>query len=73
MVCECSRADCTALIVISIREYEAVRSDARDFAVVSDHIDRDVETIVRENDRFAVVRKHEGDPADVAEQEDPRS
>ena len=73
MVCECSQIGCTALIVITTAEYEAVRSDARHFAVVAEHVDRDVEFVVRETERFVVVQKREGDPAEVAEQEDPRS
>jgi hypothetical protein len=73
MVCECTQAECAALIVISIPEYEAVRSDARHFAVLVDHFAPDVEVIVRKTERFAVVQKREGDPALVAEQEDPRS
>jgi hypothetical protein len=32
----------------------------------------DVEVIVEETDRFVVVRKREGTPAEIAEEEDPR-
>lgn len=73
MVCECTQPECAALIVISIPEYEAVRSDARHFAVLNDHVAPDVEVIVRQTERFAVVQKREGEPAAVAEEEDPRS
>jgi hypothetical protein len=73
IVCECGRGDCTHLIAISIPEYEEVRSDARHFAVVTEHVMPDVEDIVRETDRFTVVCKREGTPAEIAEDEDPRS
>jgi hypothetical protein len=73
IVCECGQRDCTRVIAISVPEYEAVRSDARHFAVVSTHVMPDVEDVVRETDRFSVVCKHEGTPARVAEDEDPRS
>lgn len=73
ILCECGRGDCTRLVAISIPEYEAVRSDPRHFAVVSTHVIHDVEDVVRETDRFTVVRKHEGTPAKIAEDEDPRS
>lgn len=73
MVCECTQAECTSLIVISIPEYEAVRTDARDFAVLNDHVAPDVEMVVRQTERFAVVQKREGDAADIAEAQDPRS
>ena len=73
MVCECTQPDCTALIVISVSEYEAVRADARHFAVLNDHVAPDVEIVVRQMERFTVVQKREGDAADIAEAEDPRS
>jgi hypothetical protein len=40
--------------------------------VTPDHFIGDVERIVYENDRFAVVAKREGMPADVARDENPR-
>jgi hypothetical protein len=73
MVCECTQAECSALIVISVAEYEAVRADARHFAVLNDHVTPDVEMVVRQTERFAVVQKREGDAAEIAEEEDPRS
>jgi len=33
----------------------------------------DVEEVVEETDRFVVVAKREGTPAEVASEEDPRS
>jgi hypothetical protein len=41
--------------------------------VVRDHVLSDVEDVVEENERFVVVSKREGTPAEVAEREDPRS
>ena len=71
--CECGRSECDRVIAIAIAEYEAIRSDARQFAVIRSHVMPDIEDVVRETERFTVVRKHEGTPAEVAEQEDPRS
>jgi hypothetical protein len=73
MVCECGRPDCSSVIAISIQEYEAVRANPRTFAVDHAHVSPDVEDTVRTTDRFAVVRKREGTPAAIAEEEDPRS
>ena len=73
MVCECGRPDCSSLIAITIQEYEAVRADPRTFVVHHSHVSPDVEEPVRTDDRFVVVRKREGTPAAVAEEEDPRS
>lgn len=73
IICECGNLGCARVIAISISEYQAIRSDARLFAVLPDHVMPDVEDVVRRTDRFTVVRKHEGVPAEIAEQEDPRS
>jgi hypothetical protein len=73
MVCECGRPDCSSLIAISIQEYEAVRADPRSFVVHHSHVSPDVEDVVRTTERFVVVRKREGTPATIAQEEDPRS
>lgn len=73
MVCECGLATCDRMIAITGPEYERVRSDARRFAVVGEHVVADVEVVVDENDRFVVVAKRGGTPAEVVEQKDPRS
>ena len=73
MVCECGRPDCSSLIAISIQEYEAVRADPRSFAVHHSHVSPDVEDADRTTERFVVVRKREGTPATIAQEEDPRS
>ena len=73
MLCECGRDSCDRLVAITVAEYEQVRSDARQFAVVPDHVIGDVERVVRETDRFVVVAKREGTAAAVASEEDPRS
>jgi hypothetical protein len=49
-----------------------VRKDARHFVIIPEHFVGDIEGIVFENDRFAVVAKREGVPADVARDENPR-
>jgi hypothetical protein len=72
MTCECGLSDCQALVAISIGEYEVLRSDPRRFAVVRDHVMADVEEAVSVTDRFVVVQKREGTPAEVSEDLDPR-
>ena len=73
MVCECGRDVCERVIAITTQEYEQIRSDPIQFVVVREHVIGDVERIVFETDRFAVVAKREGIPAEVAVQEDPRA
>jgi hypothetical protein len=73
ITCECALKSCDRLIEITTAEYQEVRSDARQFAIVPEHFIGDIERIVFENDRFVVVAKRAGTPADVATETDPRS
>jgi len=55
-------------------EYRMVRSDLRQSAIVPEHLATDIERIVYETDRFVVVAKREGTPADGARDENqPRA
>jgi 5-bromo-4-chloroindolyl phosphate hydrolysis protein len=72
MVCECGRLECDRVLAITIVEYESVRDDPRQFVVAHDHVVADVERVVAETDRYAVVAKRPGTPAAVAVEEDPR-
>jgi hypothetical protein len=72
VLCECRWVDCDRVIAITLAEYESVRADPRQFAVVHDHVMADVEQVVQETDRYAVVAKRAGTAAAVAIEEDPR-
>jgi hypothetical protein len=73
IACECALKSCGRLIEITMAEYQEVRTDATQFAIVPEHFIGDIERIVSENDRFAVVAKRPGTPADVVTETDPRS
>lgn len=73
MVCECGRETCDRVIAITVAEYERVRRDSRQFVVMREHVMPDIEAVVMKTDRFAVVAKLEGTPAEVAIEEDPRT
>lgn len=73
MVCECGMDPCERLVAITVSEYEQVRGDPTHFVIVQDHLIDDIERLVYETDRFAVVAKREGTPEQVAVAEDPRS
>jgi hypothetical protein len=73
IVCECGTQGCGEIITISTAEYEQIRGEPTHFAVAKTHIVPEVEKIVRESDRFAVVAKHPGTAAEVSTDEDPRS
>ena len=72
-VCECGDDSCTEPIEVSLVEYERVRSDPTLFFVRPGHELPDVESAVERADAYVVVRKHSGDPAELAEQTDPRT
>ena len=72
MVCECGRPTCERRIAISVSEYEDARRDARRFVIAKDHVIPDVERVVAETERYAVVEKTDGTSAEVAESSDPR-
>jgi hypothetical protein len=71
-ICECSNPDCARVMAIDDGEYEAIRQDPRHFVVVPDHVERDVERVVRDAGDYVVVEKREGAPARIAEEQDPR-
>ena len=73
IVCECGNSRCDHRISITPDDYEDLRADPTLFAVVPGHEIADVEVVVSTNDRYAVVRKRPGEPAEVAVATDPRS
>jgi len=72
-VCECGDGECAETIRLTLDEYEQVRADPTQFAVVPGHEIPDVETVVFANDRYALLRKDPGGPARLAAETDPRS
>ena len=72
VLCECGRDSCDRVIAITLVEYERIRSSPLQFGLWRDHVIRDVERVVEATDRFVVVVKHEGVPAQISTAEDPR-
>lgn len=71
-LCECGNGDCTESLSLTKDEYEYVRSSPTLFVVAPGHVIEDVETVVEETERFAVVQKHPDETA-IARATDPRS
>jgi hypothetical protein len=71
-LCECGRDDCTTPISLTAAEYEEVRSDATHFAVAPGHEVIDLEHVIRRTERFSVIEKFAGAPAQAALDRDPR-
>jgi hypothetical protein len=71
-VCECGRLGCNKLIELTRGEYEDVRANPRQFAILDGHEIPEVEDVVERHDRYIVVEKS-GDPeAEIVEHTDPR-
>ena len=71
-LCECANADCTFRIQLATDEYQAVRSDPKCFVVLPLHYTPEVENLVKEEERYWVVRKT-GEAGQYVEEMDPRS
>ncbi|NUR76371.1 MAG: hypothetical protein HOQ28_08825 [Thermoleophilia bacterium] len=72
IVCECGELSCTERLFVSPAKYEAVRAHAALFLVAPGHVAADVEDVVERSDGFEIVRKHEGEAQQIAEETDPR-
>jgi hypothetical protein len=70
-ICECADTECTLRVSATLDEYEAVRLNSRTFLVYPGHVYPEVERVVRENERFTIVKKI-GESGKIAEQLDPR-
>jgi hypothetical protein len=69
--CECDDPRCTAIITLSIREYEAVRAKAMQFVIMPGH-DADPDRVVEQHEGFHVIEKT-GEEAELVKERDPRS
>ena len=72
-LCECGDENCTAPVSVTLAEYEQVRSDPTHFVIAHGHDVIDVERVIGENERFAVVKKLSGEAERIAVETDPRS
>jgi hypothetical protein len=71
--CECGYGGCTSVLSLTRREYERVRVDATHFAIAPNHENPEIELVVFENDRFAVIEKLLEMPRRMARESDPRN
>jgi anti-anti-sigma factor len=72
-ICECGNPECAQPIALTRAEYERVREHANRFAVALNHENPETETVVEENERFAVVESYAGEASQIARETDPRS
>lgn len=71
LICECDDTDCANRISMSATDYEQVRADSRQFAIVPGHSDATVEVVIAHEKTYELVRKR-GEAAAIAEETDPR-
>jgi hypothetical protein len=73
IVCECDRIECADRLSVDPNIYEQVRSDSARFFVRPGHQDEGVEDVVDTGGDYMIVRKHAGEPQEIAEATDPRT
>jgi hypothetical protein len=71
--CECGDARCTNQIEVPLEEYESVRAHPARFLVRHGHAEPEVEQVVRERRRYAVVEKVDRVAAAVVRRLNPRT
>jgi hypothetical protein len=67
-VCECADRDCTQIVHLKLDEYYAVRFNPRRFVIAPGHQVADIEIVLEQSARYAVVQKR-GAAGEVAEDE----
>ena len=70
--CECGNRACTKPLTLPLAEYEAVRAHARRFLIAVDHENPEIERVVKQNGRYAVVETFVGEASRIPEETDPR-
>jgi hypothetical protein len=73
IVCECGDLQCAERLLVPVGEYERIRLSPALFLIRPGHQRPEVEEVVEEHADFAVVRKDEGGPAQLARETDPRT
>lgn len=55
--CECAQPECRKKVRLRQADYERVRSDSRRFVIVPGHELPDVETVIEQNEGWAIIEK----------------
>jgi len=72
-ICECGNPQCAEPMKLTPAEYESLRKHANRFAVLPDHVNPAVETLVEQRGRYSVVETFAGEASRIARETDPRS
>ncbi|MCW2962517.1 MAG: putative two-component system response regulator [Thermoleophilia bacterium] len=71
VLCECGDNDCHEPLTMSVDEYEVIRSEPAQFAVIAGHEILDCERVITTHPGYLIVEKF-GDAGTVADAADPR-
>ena len=71
-LCECPQLECTQIALLTLKEYEKVRSGGRQGLAVLGHEDPSIERVLERNERFVMTEKF-GPAGEVHAQNDARS
>jgi hypothetical protein len=71
-LCECPRMDCTQVVLLTLGEYEQVRSGSRQGLAALGHEDPEVENVIARNERFVMTEKF-GRAGEIHAETDKRS
>jgi hypothetical protein len=72
-MCECGDPGCAERLEVPLDEYEHIRSDATTLLLDPEHVEPEVERVVRERSGYAVVRKVDEAVARMVRLLDPRA
>lgn len=71
-ICECGNRDCTLRVLMTMGDYEELRSHPTWFAIAPGHELPEVERVVERRARYWIVAKEDG-AAELVRARDPRS
>jgi len=71
-ICECGDPRCARTVNLSPAEYERVRAHPTHFVIATNHENPDVESVLEESSRFAIVATLLGEASKIALRTDPR-
>ena len=71
-LCECGDAHCTHRLEVRLEEYEAVREHPTRFIVRRGHVESEVEEVVKNRRRYAIVDKVDRVAARIVRRLNPR-
>ena len=71
--CECDDRACLETVSLTESEYESVRASPTRFLIMADHENPQIEHLVAENARFAIVETLPGASSRIALRSNPRA